>query len=187
MSVPATSETVPLLVVLTVLVLNFHHRTGEIYHMSPFIRLVFLNWLPWILMMKRPGRSFSRRSVQKARELKSMALHERLSRSLMANVLDVDEHPVFCTEKRKVEPVYSTPLDDYKQRHDSQYRKELMLILKELRYITERMHKEDEDHEIIVDWKFAAMVIDRLCLIVFTMFLFVGTCAIIFAAPHVVA
>lgn len=40
--------------------------------------------------------------------------------------------------------------------------KELHTILKELQFITSRMKKADEDDEIISDWKFAAMVVDRL-------------------------
>lgn len=40
--------------------------------------------------------------------------------------------------------------------------RELHTILKELQFITNRMKKSDEDEEVISDWKFAAMVVDRL-------------------------
>jgi len=40
--------------------------------------------------------------------------------------------------------------------------RELHTILKELQFITSRMKKADEDDEVISDWKFAAMVVDRL-------------------------
>lgn len=39
--------------------------------------------------------------------------------------------------------------------------KDLHLILKELQFITSRMKKADEEAELISDWKFAAMVVDR--------------------------
>lgn len=39
--------------------------------------------------------------------------------------------------------------------------RELHTILKELQFITSRMKKADEDDEVISDWKFAAMVVDR--------------------------
>lgn len=48
----------------------------------------------------------------------------------------------------------SLPLNDMQ--------KELRTILKELQFITSRMKKADEDDEVISDWKFAAMVVDRL-------------------------
>lgn len=39
--------------------------------------------------------------------------------------------------------------------------KDLHLILKELQFITARMRKADDEAELISDWKFAAMVVDR--------------------------
>lgn len=60
-------------------------------------------------------------------------------------------------------------------------------ILTELRFITDRMRRDDENGEVINDWKFAAMAVDRLCLIVFASFLAISTCAILFAAPHLTA
>lgn len=39
--------------------------------------------------------------------------------------------------------------------------RELHTILKELQFITSRMRKADENDEVINDWKFAAMVVDR--------------------------
>lgn len=40
--------------------------------------------------------------------------------------------------------------------------RELHTILKELQFITGRMKKSDIEAEVISDWKFAAMVVDRL-------------------------
>lgn len=39
--------------------------------------------------------------------------------------------------------------------------KDLHLILKELQFITNRMKKADDEADLISDWKFAAMVVDR--------------------------
>ena len=48
---------------------------------------------------------------------------------------------------------------------------ELTSLLGELRYITRRMRSDEEREEVISDWKFAAMVIDRLCFYVFSAYL----------------
>lgn len=64
--------------------------------------------------------------------------------------------------------------------------RELGLILKELRMITDKLRKEDEASEITNDWKFAAMVVDRLCLILFTLFTIIATVAVLFSAPHII-
>ncbi|KAF8764299.1 Acetylcholine receptor subunit alpha-type like protein [Argiope bruennichi] len=65
--------------------------------------------------------------------------------------------------------------------------RELQSILRELRFITRRMREEDENQEVISDWKFAGMVVDRICLFGFTLFTILSTCVTIFSAPHLVA
>ena len=62
----------------------------------------------------------------------------------------------------------------------------LQAILKEVRYMTARLRTKDEEDEVVADWKFAAMVIDRFCLITFTTFTIVTTVAVLFSAPHIV-
>lgn len=63
---------------------------------------------------------------------------------------------------------------------------ELTLILKEIRFITDQLRKEDETSDVTKDWKFAAMVVDRLCLIIFTLFTIIATLAVLFSAPHII-
>ena len=63
--------------------------------------------------------------------------------------------------------------------------RELSLILKELKVITETIKSEQKSSLIINDWKYAAMVLDRLCLIAFTLFTVVATMALFGTAPHI--
>jgi nicotinic acetylcholine receptor len=55
-----------------------------------------------------------------------------------------------------------------------------------VRHITDYMRKQEEDQEVINDWKYAAMVVDRFCLIVFTFFTLVATVAVLYSAPHII-
>ena len=64
--------------------------------------------------------------------------------------------------------------------------RELSLILKEIKVITDKIRDDEESSAIESDWKFAAMVLDRLCLITFTLFTIVATLAVLAAAPHVI-
>ena len=59
------------------------------------------------------------------------------------------------------------------------------MILKELRVITEKIRAEEDSSSLESDWKFAAMVLDRLCLITFTLFTMLATAALLITAPHV--
>ena len=64
--------------------------------------------------------------------------------------------------------------------------RELGLILKELKVITDKVREDEEAGAVEADWKFAAMVLDRMCLFFFTTFTLVATCAVLAVAPHIV-
>lgn len=54
------------------------------------IRCVFLYWLPWVLRMSRPG-SATTPPPARAPPPPDLELRERSSKSLLANVLDIDD------------------------------------------------------------------------------------------------
>ncbi|XP_034489372.1 uncharacterized protein LOC117793188, partial [Drosophila innubila] len=66
------------------------------------IRVIFLYWLPCILRMQRPGQvgyecppppssSGSSNAGDKKQQIQNVELKERSSKSLLANVLDIDD------------------------------------------------------------------------------------------------
>ncbi|XP_024947813.1 acetylcholine receptor subunit alpha-type acr-16 isoform X2 [Cephus cinctus] len=213
-TLPQVSDAIPLLgtyfncimfmvassVVLTVVVLNYHHRTADIHEMPQWIKTVFLQWLPWILGMSRPGKKITRKTILMNNRMKELELQERSSKSLLANVLDIDDdfrhgnsaaNPASGYIRRSA---YSTPLSGRPATVEetsaslplSGTQRELQTILRELQFITSRMKKSDEEAEVISDWKFAAMVVDRFCLIVFTLFTLIATIAVLWSAPHII-
>ena len=64
--------------------------------------------------------------------------------------------------------------------------RELNLILKEIKVITDKIKDDDESGALEADWKFAAMVIDRVCLILCSLFTALATIGVLMAAPHVI-
>lgn len=48
---------------------------------------MFLQWLPWILRMGRPGKKITRKTIMLSNRMKELELKERSSKSLLANVL----------------------------------------------------------------------------------------------------
>lgn len=60
-------------------------------HQSHQIKSVFLQWLPWILRMGRPGKKITRKTIMLSNRMKELELKERSSKSLLANVLDIDD------------------------------------------------------------------------------------------------
>ncbi|XP_048513511.1 neuronal acetylcholine receptor subunit alpha-7 isoform X15 [Athalia rosae] len=213
-TLPQVSDAIPLLgtyfncimfmvassVVLTVVVLNYHHRTADIHEMPQWIKTVLLQWLPWILGMSRPGKKITRKTILMSNRMKELELQERSSKSLLANVLDIDDdfrHGNSAAANPSagyIRSAYGTPLSGRPATVEetsaslplSGTRRELQTILKELQFITNRMKKADEEAELISDWKFAAMVVDRFCLIIFTMFTVIATVAVLLSAPHII-
>jgi len=66
-------------------------------------------------------------------------------------------------------------------------RAELLAILNELRWITSKLKDDAEDGNSAGDWKFVAMVIDRLCFWVFTFYYILGSMIIFMRAPNIFA
>ncbi|XP_063375441.1 neuronal acetylcholine receptor subunit alpha-7 isoform X1 [Cydia amplana] len=218
-TLPQVSDAIPLLgtyfncimfmvassVVLTVVVLNYHHRTADIHEMPQWIKSVLLQWLPWILRMSRPGKKITRKTIMLSNRMRELELKERSSKSLLANVLDIDDDfrhgpgapnstastgnlgpgsprcSIFRTDFRR-SFVRPSTMEDVGVGHH----RELHLILRELQFITARMKKADEEAEVISDWKFAAMVVDRFCLFVFSLFTIIATVAVLLSAPHII-
>lgn len=61
---------------------------------------------------------------------------------------------------------------------------EIQHILEEVSYIAQRFRDQDESEAICSEWKFAAAVVDRLCLVAFSLFSIICTFTILMAAPN---
>lgn len=61
---------------------------------------------------------------------------------------------------------------------------EISQILEEVQYIARRFREQDEGEAICSEWKFAAAVVDRLCLVAFSLFSIICTFTILMSAPN---
>jgi len=66
----------------------------------------------------------------------------------------------------------------------SSLRRNLNAILKEVRCMTQKLKENEEEEEHSLNWKFAAMVIDRLCMYFFTVATFISTALILFTSNN---
>nr|CAD2185077.1 unnamed protein product [Meloidogyne enterolobii] len=60
-------------------------------------------------------------------------------------------------------------------------------LLGHVRFLCAKIQKEEFMNEIHEDWMFAAMVVDRICFLTFTMFLLSCVVFIVIKAPHLYA
>ncbi|XP_034758086.2 neuronal acetylcholine receptor subunit alpha-7-like isoform X1 [Acipenser ruthenus] len=209
---PATSDSVPLIaqyfastmiivglsVVVTVLVLQFHHHDPDGGKMPTWTRLILLNWCAWFLRMKRPGEDKVRPACnieQRRSSLSSVEFNASTSapHSTNGNMLYIGfrgleggpcsptpDSGVMCG--RMMGGVEEDVLLPAEGGGDP----DLMKILEEVRYIANRFRDQDEDESICNEWKFAACVIDRLCLMAFSVFTILLTIGILMSAPNFV-
>ncbi|KAI1901517.1 hypothetical protein AGOR_G00035240 [Albula goreensis] len=63
---------------------------------------------------------------------------------------------------------------------------QLQAILEEVRFVADRFREQDENEGVAEQWKFAAAVIDRLCLVAFSVFNIICTISILMSAPNFV-
>ncbi|XP_053717814.1 cholinergic receptor, nicotinic, alpha 11 isoform X2 [Synchiropus splendidus] len=63
---------------------------------------------------------------------------------------------------------------------------QLQAILEEVRYMADRFREQDETESMADQWKFAGAVIDRLCLVAFSVFNIICTISILMSAPNFV-
>ena len=78
-----------------------------------------------------------------------------------------------------VDGVFSSNKNDI-----SSLRRSLNAILKELRSMTQKLKDDEEEEEQSLNWKFAAMVIDRLCMYFFAIATFISTALILFTSSN---
>ncbi|KAH8265133.1 hypothetical protein KR038_008131, partial [Drosophila bunnanda] len=150
--IPPTSLVVPLLgkylifamilvsisICVTVVVLNVHFRSPQTHRMAPWVKRVFIDFLPSFLFIKRPTYNFE-----------------------TSKLLLKDSHACFY-------PYYSSTNID-------------RIVSSGYRYSQSK--EELTQRKVKEDWKYVAMVLDRLFLWIFTLAVLVGTAAIILQAP----
>ncbi|XP_075320376.1 neuronal acetylcholine receptor subunit beta-2-like [Odontesthes bonariensis] len=203
--VPPTSLAVPLIgkylmftmvlvtfsTVCTVCVLNVHHRSPSTHQMPDWVKHLFLASLPTFLFMRRPGSSnfrdklrrkyASRNTICKSNSQSSTGNRQQSNISLSGIRTDRDSLYInedlahtFCWKVGDI-PGGSGGFSDYRRPLAVQWDVDLEEAVDGVRYITENMKMEDGNEGIIQDWKYVAMVIDRLFLWIFILVCVVGT------------
>jgi len=164
-------------VIMTVVVLNVHHRNPDMCKMPPWIRKLVCEWLARALRMSRPGRGLEKSLPED--KMQRLAAWVPRSGSHFSDVEDtgnaiqLDDFPSVRSGKIDSEDGGAYNLGN-----------KLQAILEELHFITRKIKEDQETAEEASDWKFAAMVIDRLCVWVFSVYIIVTSLTIFFSAPN---
>ncbi|CAL8329957.1 unnamed protein product [Lota lota] len=179
-------------IVTSVCVLNVHHRSPSTHHMPPWVRSFFLVRLPAFLLMRPPGASSGRRRLRRKYAHK-FPVDGRLRNSPDLRLglgFRSDADACFASEdgaRRFGWRAGGIPAGGAAavaegfggQRLGAAAAARWDAYLEEavdgVKFIAQHMKTEDEDEGIIEDWKYVAMVIDRLFLWIFILVCVVGT------------
>uniref|UniRef100_A0A8C0MCX4 Cholinergic receptor nicotinic alpha 7 subunit n=1 Tax=Canis lupus familiaris TaxID=9615 RepID=A0A8C0MCX4_CANLF len=196
----STMIIVGLSVVVTVIVLQYHHHDPDGGKMPKWTRVILLNWCAWFLRMKRPGEDKVRPACQHKQRRCSLASVEM---SAVAGPPTTNGNLLYIGF-RGLDGVHCAPTPDSgvvcgrmacSPTHDehllhggqpSEGDPDLAKILEEIRYIANRFRCQDESDAVCSEWKFAACVVDRLCLMAFSVFTIICTIGILMSAPNFV-
>ncbi|XP_059490094.1 acetylcholine receptor subunit beta-like 2 isoform X1 [Neocloeon triangulifer] len=199
--IPPTSLAVPLLgkyllftmilvtlsICVTVCVLNVYFRSPSTHKMSPWVKTVFLDAMPRILMMRRPHYS-PRDHYEHDEPFADNAFPGDFRDGLGDGFHDGKMSPL----SSPFESSFKHDLEDHMEAHSSDHHEviagrqaspELLAALEGVQFIAQHMKDADIDNDVVEDWKFVSMVLDRFFLWVFTLACIIGTLCIICQAP----
>nr|WOX02239.1 nicotinic acetylcholine receptor alpha 8 subunit transcript variant X2 [Megalurothrips usitatus] len=205
-----TMALVTLSILVTVCVLNVYFRSPSTHRMSPLAQRLFLDIIPRFLLMRRPPYSsrepfiedqypdngytnemdcfrdsvsdpFSPDFKSSGFESGTGLLQQAPHTTGYSPVLDNggghgeawDHHP-------DLSPFTVTDSDNILPRTLSP---DVLSALQGVCFIAQHIKDADKDKEVVEDWKYVSMVLDRLFLIIFTVACLAGTGGIIFQAP----
>ncbi|KAM4603924.1 neuronal acetylcholine receptor subunit alpha-7-like [Polymixia lowei] len=237
---PATSDSVPLIaqyfastmmivglsVVVTVLVLQFHHHDPQGGKMPKWVRVILLNWCAWFLRMKKPGEETKMAAGASSTPTNAYKYahpppHHTSASSIQMSTIPGQassqpatttngsmnlyfgyhsmgtDNPAFppsadsgvtvCGGVGGSQTNGSSPHDIHSEQARTlllEQVPEISRILEEVQYIARRFREQDEGEAICSEWKFAAAVVDRLCLVAFSLFSIICTFTILMSAPN---
>lgn len=205
-----TMVLVTLSICVTVVVLNVHFRTSSTHRMAPWVKRVFLRTLPRLLRMQRPTQEAPVKVL--VRTWNGTELRGGSSPSSPQEIFERDfvrEHEPTCRlyglsreppypSRGMTEPADSRDLPGQPPGRPSRqvppvvtptpamrlhFCPELQQALESVHFIADHTRRYEDQIEVKEDWKYVAMVLDRLFLWIFTAAVIAGTCAIILHAP----
>ncbi|CAJ0594705.1 unnamed protein product [Cylicocyclus nassatus] len=195
---PPTSSTIPLMakyllltfvlnvitILVTVIIINVYFRGPTTHRMPAWVRKLFLEWMPCVMCMQRP-KSASRKLL--ASQKRGVAQLPGLGQF----TLNPATHHPFCpsTDDRtaSVKVLSSSPeiVRDPLTAAFYPLSPDALKAIDAIEYITDHLKQDEEFKMFRDDWKYVAMIIDRLLLYVFFGITVGGTCGILFSAPHI--
>ncbi|CAL8382434.1 unnamed protein product [Arctogadus glacialis] len=191
-------------IITSVCVLNVHHRSPSTHTMPSWVKVVFLIRMPALLFMRRPrdhlaqprphkqpntrptrsvlgkGRPPPKTGITVASSSATLLASDSVF-SIPGHFYNRDAIPPLTHRhmNRRVDggsfPVGSSCSQDLRPRSGRNWSAELQEAVDGVRLVADHIMEDHDDQGVIEDWKYVAMVVDRLFLWVFLIVCVVGT------------
>ncbi|XP_022096245.1 neuronal acetylcholine receptor subunit alpha-3-like [Acanthaster planci] len=207
--IPPTSTTVPLIarymlftmaivsisIVATVWTINLHFRNVGTHEMSRWMRRIFLEILPRILLMKRPGEEEQRKEKEKQKEMERAVIRSNAASPFICLPVENgrgrrESGGLPALASTTIPPSLREEVEHRERgsplRRFGEYkpvRKEWQEVLGYLHYIQNNLEEGDKVEDSEDEWAFIGLVIDRFLLVVFTVTVLIGTVVFFLQCP----
>lgn len=184
-------------ILVTVVIINWNFRGPRTHHMPNWIRVVFLKYMPIFLFMKRPRKTRLRWMMEgpgatlhhpapgQPPPFGSPDLSAKYTKPHMETMELSDMHHPNCKISRGGLQHGADVRRDSDASDSVFLTAEAYKATEAVEFIAEHLRNENEYIQIREDWKYVAMVIDRLQLYLFFAVTTAGTIGILMDAPHI--
>ncbi|GCC27219.1 hypothetical protein chiPu_0005644 [Chiloscyllium punctatum] len=162
--IPSTSSAVPLIgkymlftmifvissIIITVIVINTHHRSPSTHTMPQWVRKVFIDTIPNIMFFSTMKRTKK----------------EKQEKSIFPEDIDISD---ISGKQATGNITFQTPLTK---------NPDVKSAIEGIKYIAEHMKSDQESNNAADEWKYVAMVIDHILLGVFMLVCIIGTLSV---------
>ncbi|KAL9893030.1 acetylcholine receptor subunit alpha-like isoform X3 [Glossina fuscipes] len=191
--IPPTSLVVPLLgkylifamilvsisICVTVVVLNVHFRSPQTHRMAPWVKNVFIDYLPKFLFIRRPKYNFETSLSGTGPFGGSCQIHGPIPPLTQSESDELTVVPDIDAGLSGIKsPILSNPVFSHTKCPPRLHRTCFCA-----QFIAEHTKMQEDSTKVKEDWKYVAMVLDRLFLWIFTLAVLAGTAGIILQAP----
>ncbi|XP_027131916.1 acetylcholine receptor subunit alpha isoform X2 [Larimichthys crocea] len=186
--IPSTSSAVPLIgkymlftmvfviasIIITVIVINTHHRSPSTHTMPPWIRKVFIETIPNMMFfstMKRPS--------QEIRQKRLFPTDMDISDiSGKTTAEQFDSFPLCIPNNYNLSSAGNPTPTSVTYQSPITKNPDVRSAIEGVKYIAETMKSDEESNNAAEEWKFVAMVLDHILLCVFMAVCIIGTVAV---------
>ncbi|CAI5791546.1 acetylcholine receptor subunit beta [Podarcis lilfordi] len=173
-----TMSLVTLSVILSVVVLNLHHRSPNTHEMPFWVRQIFIHTLPRYLGLRRPKPETLLKPAPPHPKQETVVKSNRRTDEYFIRTPAYDF--LFPKPNRFQPEAFPTDMKKYIDgpSHCIALPPDLKAAMDAITYIAEQLQEQDDYDELKKDWEYVAIVVDRLFFWTFIIFTTLGTFSI---------